>query len=139
MAQLVHHVVVSGLSHAPDSTLRVERTQVISEREVPLKCNPMSNKKKEDQPHVVRVVAHNIVTRMRMRWPNLPSDEQRLKKIEQASGVSVPTLRRIVRPSSYPTYKSPSIVNVEKIAMALRCETHELFIDPDEGLSEAAE
>lgn len=93
----------------------------------------MSQKKNQEPAHVVRVVAHNIVTRMRARWPNLPSDEQRLKKIQQATGISVPTLRRIVRPSSYPTYQSPSIVKVERIAMALRCETHELFVDPDDG------
>lgn len=97
----------------------------------------MSQKKNQEPAHVVKVFAHNIVSRMRSRWPNLTSDEQRLKKIKQASGVSVPTLRRIVRPSSYPTYKSTTIIKAERIAMALRCETHELFLEPAEGLAEA--
>lgn len=112
------------------NTLISECMQVTYECRPPLRYRGMAQRKVDG----IRVVfAQNVMRRVYARWPGIKSEEQGLRKLAVATGISISTLRRIVRPETYS--HETTIVRADEIARGLRCETYELFQDaaPDEA------
>lgn len=73
-------------------------------------------------------IAENLANYMRRELydPNNPDD---LKRLARVAGVSIRTLERLLRRSTYPD-NQPALKSLASLAAALRVETHHLVYKP---------
>lgn len=95
---------------------------------VDVESKPM--KSKRNRPDRMKtVVANNVKERMRLRYRTARSENAMITALAEESGVGRSTIQRVLDPLTYGSHKT-TIDTVARLAMALRCETYELLMEP---------
>lgn len=109
-----------------------ESLQITNELNAGVRYNPMNAKAKRGGSTVREDLAANVNMRMQARYKDLHTERAQILALEKESGVSRATIQRLLNPHQQ-AHKT-SILAVEKLAKALRCETHELLMRPRPAL-----
>lgn len=75
------------------------------------------------------ILAANVYARLLARYRG-KSDNERLLKLKEETGLGKRTLQRILKPEA--DDHDVTLGTVEEIAKALRCEAYELLQEPEE-------
>lgn len=75
-----------------------------------------------------RVVAENVLLRMNQRYT---SNTDKYKALAEDAGTSLSTIQRVTQPDVYGVGITVDVLT--QVAMALRCEPHELLIPPEQA------
>lgn len=89
----------------------------------------MSNRKIKTPQRAAEVLSKNVISRARERYKHASSVHGLMDSLRKESGVGRSTLQRIFDPGTY-GFHGTTLDTMVKIAMALRCEVHELLMDP---------
>lgn len=74
-----------------------------------------------------RLLAGNLLRKLRERYPHMATDNARIFQLEKDSPLSASTIKRILKESH-----SPTVDRLEELAYGLKCEPYELFLDTNE-------
>jgi hypothetical protein len=88
----------------------------------------MKTKQNAAYMRAAKVLAWNVRDRMNARYRSERSESARIRRLAEESGVGRSTIQRIVNPDTYKVHRT-TLDKIVYLAMALRCETHELLME----------
>lgn len=93
-----------------------------------IRYKPMKTKQNAAYMRAAKVLAWNVRERMNARYRSERSESAKIRRLAEESGVGRSTIQRIVNPDTYKVHRT-TLDKIVYLAMALRCETHELLME----------